>query len=102
MNVLLITTLTFLTLFSTGFSSEPITLSTGETLNVDIISQNEQEIVVEHEILGVMTLPIENVSIPPSTKHQTDEGEVKQENEHVESQSPWSHRITLGFGYQQS
>ena len=102
MNALLITTLTFLTLFSTGFSSEPITLSTGETLNVDIISQNEQEIVVEHEILGVMTLPIENVSIPPSTKHQTDEGEVKQENEHVESQSPWSHRITLGFGYQQS
>ena len=102
MDALLITTLTFLSLFTGGFSSEPITLSTGETLNVNIISQNEQEIVVEHEILGVMTLSIENVSSPAFTKHQTGEGDAKPEDEHAEIPSPWRQRITLGFGYQQS
>ena len=102
MDALLITTLTFLTLFTGGFLSEPITLSTGETLNVNIISQNEQEIIVEHEILGVMTLSIENVSSPAFTKHQTGEDGAKLEDEHVETPSPWRQRITLGFGYQQS
>ena len=102
MDALLITTLTFLTLFTGWFSSEPITLSTGETLNVNIISQNEQEIVIEHEILGVMTLPIDNVSSPAFTKHQTGEGGTKPEDEHAETPSSWRQRITLGFGYQQS
>ena len=102
MDALLITTLTFLTLFTGWFSSEPITLSTGETLNVNIISQNEQEIVIEHEILGVMTLPIENVSSPTFTKHQTGEGGTKPEDEYAETPSSWRQRITLGFSYQQS
>lgn len=98
MNAMLITTLTFLTLFS----SEPITLITGETLNVNILSQDEHEIVVEHEVLGIMTIPIEKVSTPTTTVHQSVEPEIEEQGQTIETPSPWSQRVTLGFGYQQS
>ncbi|MEE2819508.1 MAG: DUF481 domain-containing protein [Planctomycetota bacterium] len=98
MNAMLITTLTFLTLFS----NEPITLSTGETLNVNILSQDEHEMVVEHEVLGIMTIPIEKVSTPTRTVHQNVEPEIEEQVQTIETPSPWSQRVTLGFGYQQS
>ena len=96
---MIITTLTFLTIFS----SEPITLSTGETLNVKILSQDEHELVVEHEVLGVMTIPTQQVTTPTSVTHQPSKSvDVQDQEQPVETSSPWSQRVTLGFGYQQS
>ncbi len=98
MNCILFTTFTFLTLFS----SEPITLSTGETLNVNIIEQNDDAFVVEHEVLGVMTIPRNDVSSHHEVAQPIDDSIVEPEQEQAKLDSPWSQRVTLGFGYQQS
>ena len=69
---------------------------------MNILSQDEHEIVVEHEVLGIMTIPIEKASTPTTTVHQSVEPEIEEQGQPIETPSPWSQRVTLGFGYQQS
>lgn len=110
--------LTVIICFFLGLGSvavgDAVTLSTGETLTVEIVGQNDTSLIVNHAVLGRLAIPRTSIASvtrdePASTDVKapaqavataktappSDEGALPKEEKKIE---PWKSRFALGFG----